>query len=95
VLAGILERAGLRGAKLARAHLWVLETTVGIVMQEASLTLPEQIEGARRSLGRTSAAGRARLAPLVRHLERVDGDAFFAFVADRTVDALAAMAKAG
>jgi AcrR family transcriptional regulator len=94
VLVAILERAGLRGAALARAHLWILETTMGIVMQEASLALPEQIEGARRSLAEMSDAGRERLAPLVHHLARVDGDAFFAFVADRTVDALAHMVEA-
>ena len=28
---GILKGAGLRGAQLARAHLWVTETTIGIV----------------------------------------------------------------
>jgi AcrR family transcriptional regulator len=89
VLVEILERAGLRGAALARAHLWILETTMGIVMQETSLALPEQIEGAHRSLAEMSDAGRERLAPLVHHLARLDGDVFFAFVADRTVDALA------
>jgi AcrR family transcriptional regulator len=84
----ILERAGLAGAELARAHLWVLETVVGIVMQEASLTLPEQIEAARSSLAEMSAEGRARLAPLVPHLARLDPDAFFAFVTERTLAAL-------
>jgi L-aminopeptidase/D-esterase-like protein len=93
VLIAILERAGLRGAALARAHLWVLETTVGIVMQEASLALPDQIEAARRSLAEMSEAGRARLGPLVEHLEQIDGDAFFAFATDRTVDALTRMAE--
>jgi hypothetical protein len=43
----VLERAGLSGAALARAHLWVTEVTMGPVMQEAAVTLPEQIESAR------------------------------------------------
>jgi AcrR family transcriptional regulator len=84
----ILERAGLSGAELARAHLWVLETVVGMVMQEASLALPEQIEAARSSLAQTPAEGRARLASLMPHLARLDADAFFAFVTERTLAAL-------
>jgi AcrR family transcriptional regulator len=90
----ILERAGLRGAKLARAHLFVLETTVGVVMQEASLSLPDQIEGARASLPGMSAEGRARLAPLMDDLARLDGDAFFDFVGERVVAALVDLAAA-
>jgi AcrR family transcriptional regulator len=85
---GILERAGLSGADLARAYLWVLETTCGIVMQEASLPLPDQIDAARASLAEMSGEGRARMAKLGPHLARLDGDAFFAFVVDRTIDAL-------
>jgi AcrR family transcriptional regulator len=84
----ILERAGLSGAELARAHLWVLETVVGMVMQEASLALPEQIEAARSSLPAMSAEGRAHLAPLVPHLARLDPDTFFGFVTERTLVAL-------
>ena len=91
---GILERAGLPGAQLARAHLWIIETTMGVVMQEASLSLPDQIENARASLTEMSAKGRAHLAPLVPHLARLDGDAFFAFVADRTIAALVALVEA-
>lgn len=94
VLIGILEQAGLSGAALARAQLWILETTVGVVMQEASISLPDQIESARASLAEMSAEGRARMAKLVPHLARLDGDAFFAFVVDRTLDALAAWAEA-
>jgi AcrR family transcriptional regulator len=88
VLIGILERAGLGGAELARAHLWVAETTAGIVLLEASFSIPEQIANARASLAEMSAEGRARTAPILPHLARLDGDAFFAFVADRTIDAL-------
>jgi AcrR family transcriptional regulator len=94
VLIRILEHAGLSGARLANAHLWIAETTVGLVMQEASLPLPEQVDAARASLPEASAEARARLAPLVPHLARLDGDAFFAFVADRTLDALGALVAA-
>jgi AcrR family transcriptional regulator len=90
-LIAILERAGLSGAELARTHLWILETTVGVVMQEASISLPDQIASARASLAEMSAEGRARMAKLVPHLARLDGDAFFAFVSDRSVEALAAL----
>jgi AcrR family transcriptional regulator len=93
-LVQILERAGLRGAALARAHLWILETTMGLVIQEASLALPEQIEGARRSLAGMSDESRTRLAPLMPHLGRLDGDAFFGFVVDRTLDGLERMVSA-
>jgi AcrR family transcriptional regulator len=84
----ILERAGLAGAELARTHLWITETTMGLVMQEASLTLADQIEGARASLAEMSAEGRARLEPLMPHLARLRADAFFAFAADRTIASL-------
>jgi AcrR family transcriptional regulator len=88
VLIGILERAGLGGADLARAYLWILETTCGIAMQEASMPLPEQIESARASVAEMSPERRARMAKLGSHLTRLDGDAFFAFVSERSVDAL-------
>jgi AcrR family transcriptional regulator len=91
VLVAILERAGLRGAALARTHLWILETTMGIVMQEASLTLSDQIVGARASLPEMSDEGRAHLAPLMPHLGRLDGDVFFDFVVARTLAALAVL----
>jgi AcrR family transcriptional regulator len=88
VLIGILERAGLGGADLARAYLWILETTCGIAMQEASMPLPEQIESARASFAEMSPERRAHMAKLGSHLTRLDGDAFFAFVTERSVDAL-------
>ena len=90
----ILERAGLSGAQLARTHLWIVETTMGVVMQEASLSLPHQIENARASLAEMSVEARAHFAPLVPHLTKLDGDAFFAFVADRTIEALVALVEA-
>ena len=88
---GILQRAGLAGAELARAHLWILETTMGVVMQEASLPLPDQIENARTSLSEMSEEGRVRFAPLLPHLARIDGDALFAYATDRTLAALEAL----
>ena len=94
VLIGLLERAGLSGADLARAYLWILETTCGIAMQEASLPLPEQIENARASLAEMSPEGRARMAKLGSHLVRLDGDAFFAFVTARTLAALVELVDA-
>jgi AcrR family transcriptional regulator len=90
----ILAGAGLRGALLARAHLWVTETTIGIVMQEASLSLPDQIQGARASLSAMSEAGRARLTPLMPHLAALEADAQFDFVVDRTLAALADLVEA-
>jgi AcrR family transcriptional regulator len=93
-LVQILERAGLSGAALARAQLWILETTVGIAMQEASISIPEQIENARTALAAMSDEGRPRLAPLIPHLAKLDGDAFFAFVCDRTIAALVALVEA-
>jgi AcrR family transcriptional regulator len=90
----ILESTGLRGDQLARAHLWVIETTIGIVMQEASLSLPDQIRGARASLAEMSETGRLSLAPLMPHLAALDADALFEFVVDRTVAALVALVGA-
>ena len=87
-LVEILERAGLSGAALARAHLWVTEVTMGLVMQEASLTLPEQISGARVSLAAMSDAGRGRLEPLIPSLARLEADDFFAYAVARTIAAL-------
>jgi hypothetical protein len=41
-----------------------------------------------------SPEGRARFAPLMPHLARLDPDAFFAFVADRTIAALEDLVEA-
>lgn len=89
----ILERAGLSGAELARTHLWITETTMGLVMQEASLALADQIEAAHASLSEMSPEGRARLEPLMPHLGRLKAEAFFAFSADRTVAALVGLVE--
>lgn len=87
----ILERAGLRGAKLARAHLWLTEVTAALILQEAAMSVPEQLRGAHAALPDTSAETRARFAPLLVHLDGTEADDVFAFAADRTIDALAAL----
>lgn len=88
VLVEILEGAGLRGAKLARAHLWVAESTIGCILTEASIPYPEQIEAAREALPELSDETRRRYAPLLPHLEAIDADGFFALVVDRTIAGL-------
>jgi len=88
VLVEILEKAGLRGAKLARAHLWVAESTMGCILTEASMPFHEQIAAARKALPEMSEEARLRYAPLLPHLEAIDADAFFALVVDRTVAGL-------
>jgi AcrR family transcriptional regulator len=88
VLIAILERAGLRSSALARTHLWITETTIALVIQEASMALPDQIRGARASLAEMSPQGRASLAPLIPHLVALRGDELFEFIADRTIAAL-------
>lgn len=89
----ILERAGLRGAKLARTHLWLTETTTALVLQEASLSLPEQLRAARVALREMSPGGRALLAPLVAQLGAIAADEMFEFVADRTIAALVVLSE--
>jgi AcrR family transcriptional regulator len=88
-MVAILERAGLRGAALARTQLWIAETTIALVIQEAALSLPDQIRGARASLVEMSPEGRAALSPLIPHLVGLRGEEFFAFVTDRTIAAVA------
>jgi AcrR family transcriptional regulator len=82
-LVEILERAGLSGRDLATSYLWILGTTVGLVMQEAALPLPEQIASARASRHELGDAARARFAPIAHELERIDADDFFSFVVEQ------------
>jgi AcrR family transcriptional regulator len=84
-LVGILERAGLAGRDLATSYLWILETTVGLVMQEAVLPLPEQIANARASRDELSETARARFASIVHEVDHIDGDEFFSFVVDQAI----------
>jgi AcrR family transcriptional regulator len=88
VLIEILEKAGARGRRLARAYLWVAETTMGCIVNEASIPYSEQIEGARNALPEMSEDARKRQASLFTHLAAMDGDAFFEFMTDRTIAAL-------
>jgi TetR/AcrR family tetracycline transcriptional repressor len=89
VLIEILEGSGLRGAVLARAYLWVAETTMGVVVNEASIPFTEQIAGARNALTEMSPEARRRHEPLICHLSALDADDFFDLVADRTIAAIA------
>jgi hypothetical protein len=88
VLIEILEGAGLRGAALARANLWVAETTMGVVVNEATIPFAEQIEGVRTALAQMSPDARRRHEPLIGHLSAISADDFFDLVADRTIAAL-------
>src|SRR5206468_9264677 len=89
VLLEILERTGLGGAALARAYLWIAETTMGVVVNEATVTFDEQIAAAGAALAGMSEKARARHAPLMSHLAAIDADAFFELAADRTIAAIA------
>lgn len=89
VLVEILEKAGMRGAGLAHAYLWITEATMGCVVNEASLPYTAQIEGAVNAQPDLSEDTRKRLAPLGRHLAALDSDAFFKLMADHTIAALA------
>jgi hypothetical protein len=89
VLIEILERAGLRGAALARGMLWVAETTMGILVMQSTVPFSEQIDDARRALPEMSEEARRRHAPLIDPLSEIDEDDFFELVVDRTIAALA------
>jgi len=89
VLIEILSRAGLRGPALARAYLWITETTMGIVVNEVSVPFAEQLAAARNALPEMSPEAREWHEPLRPHLDSMTGDDFFALVADRTVAAIA------
>jgi AcrR family transcriptional regulator len=88
VLVEILERAGLSGALLARAYLWVAEATMGIVVNEASVPFSEQMKAARDALPEMSEETRRRHEPLVTQLVSLDADGFFALATDRVIAAL-------
>lgn len=92
-LVEILGRAGLSGRDLAAGYLWVLETTVGLVMQEAVLPLPDQIAHARASRHEFSAAARARFAPIVHEVELIDGEGFFSFAVEQAIAAIELRAR--
>ena len=85
----LLQGAGLRGAPLARAYLWVAETTMGVVVNEATLPFEEQIEAARNALAEMSPEARRRHAAATAPLAAMDGEDFFELVVDRTIAAIA------
>ncbi|MBK7952304.1 MAG: TetR/AcrR family transcriptional regulator C-terminal domain-containing protein [Deltaproteobacteria bacterium] len=84
-LVEILGHAGLAGRELAAAYLWVLETTVGLVLQEAVMPLSDQIASARASRHAFSPMARERFAPIEREIERIDGEAFFDFAIEQAI----------
>jgi TetR/AcrR family transcriptional regulator, tetracycline repressor protein len=88
-LVEILGRAGLEGRELALTYLWVLETTVGLVWQEASMPLSEQIANAGAARGELSELTRARFAPIEAEMANIDGESFFATVIERTTAGIA------
>lgn len=88
VLVEILERAGLRGAALAHAYLWVAEATMGCIVNEATLSYPDQVEGALNALPEMSEDSRRRHAALGPHLAALDSDSFFALMAEHTIAGL-------
>lgn len=87
----ILACAGLRERRLTSAYLWVLETTVGLVWQEALMPLPEQIENARSSRRSLSETARERFGPLLPHLAAYPRDELFEFSIERTLESIAAL----
>jgi TetR/AcrR family transcriptional regulator, tetracycline repressor protein len=93
VLVAILQRAGLEGRDLARAELWIAQTTVGIALEEAAMPLSEQVAAARSALPELGAEARARLAPLFPRMAEIDADAHFDFCVERTLAALALLVK--
>lgn len=84
-LVEILGRAGLSGRELATTYLWILETTVGLVLQEATMPLADQIASARASRHAFAPASRARFAPIVHAIEEIDGEAFFDFAVEQAI----------
>jgi len=63
------------------------------VLTEASVPLPEQIDAAREGLPELSPEAQRRYAPILRHLESIDGDRLFALVVDRTIVGVADLAE--
>jgi AcrR family transcriptional regulator len=84
-LVEILARAGLAGRELAATYLWVLETTVGLVLQEAVMPLTDQFAGARAARHAFSPAARERFATIEREIERIDGETFFDFAVEQAI----------
>ena len=89
VLLEILERAGLAGDSLAFTYLWLLETTTGLVLQEAALPVADQLANARASMDQLHDTAAARFRAVSPDLESIDGDRFFSFAVRRAISAVA------
>jgi len=89
----ILQRAGVGDADLPRTHLWICETTMALGIQEATLSFADQMRGAEASLEPLSERSRERLETVLAGLAGLDGDAFFAFVVERTIDAVGSLPR--
>ena len=87
-LVEILERAGLDGDSLALTYLWILETTTGLVLQEAALPVAQQVANARASRADWSEAASARFAAASEAIDGIDGDRFFDFAVVQAVSAV-------
>jgi AcrR family transcriptional regulator len=85
VLLEILDRAGLAGDPLAVTYLWILETTTGLVLQEAALPVSDQLANARASTNALSDDAAARFGAVSPALEAIDGDRFFSFVVEQAI----------
>jgi AcrR family transcriptional regulator len=92
-LLGAMEGSGLGGERLALAALYVAESVVGLVMQQAPAPLSEYLAAARRGLARVSEPDRARLARLLSDASGLDSDALVEFAIDRTVASLRELAR--
>jgi AcrR family transcriptional regulator len=90
-LVEILALARLDGRALASAYLWILEMTVGLVWQEATLPLDEQIASARASAHALTPAARVRFAPIMPHLQTYGGSQLFEFAIEQAIVAIEAM----
>lgn len=92
-LVAILARTGLEEKRLTSAYLWILESTVGLVWQEALMPLPEQIENARHARHELAESARARFGPLLPHFAAYQRDELFDFTVERTIEAVARLAQ--
>jgi TetR/AcrR family tetracycline transcriptional repressor len=87
-LVPILARAGIEGRHLALAYVWVLETTIGFVIQETILAVPQQVASARAARDVLSQTSRDRYAPILPFLEQLEGDELFDFFVEQTTAAV-------
>jgi AcrR family transcriptional regulator len=89
VLLEILDRAGLVGDSLAITYLWILETTTGLILQEAALPVSDQLANAHTSRGELHDAAAERFDAVSPALAAIDGDRFFSFVVQQAISTVA------